>query len=258
MTLDDPHIERFCRQIILPEIGAGGQERLCRGRVLLAGLSAPGATALAYVAAAGVRHFGIAGPAANVSPADAAAPFGVGMEEVGEPWGSAAAALLHRANPEAAIETLAEEVARAPGAWDVLLASGTNRSRMCRANLLSLEARVPLVAVAAGVRGGCLVGLAGHDPEAPCAACVPDLEARLDLGPERGAATAIAAGIIGTLAAVEILKQLLAVGLPPAGRLVRYDPGDPELHGIALRKDPSCRVCGPGGRLRASAAARVA
>jgi adenylyltransferase/sulfurtransferase len=180
------------------------------------------------------------------------------MEEVGRSWGSAVAALVHRANPEATIETLGEEAALAPGAWDVVLASGTSCSRLHRLNLICLEAHVPLVVVVAAKRGACLVGLVGPDPEAPCAACVPDLEAHLDLGPARGAGSAIAAGIIGTLAAVEILKQLLAVGVPPAGRLVRYDHGDPELRSIPLRKDPSCAVCGPAGRRRTSPAARIA
>ncbi len=246
MMLDDRHVERFCRQIIVPEIGAAGQEGLLRGRVLLSDLSPPGTTALVYLAAAGVRHFGAAGLTGDVAPMDATAPFGVTMAHVGHPRATALAEVIRRVNPEATVETPMDGTGIEPGSWDVVLASGGDTARLRRTNVLCLEAHVPLIAVAAGARGGCLVGLAGHDPEAPCVACVTDLETRLDMGDPREATNAVAAGIIGALAAVEAVKQLLGIGAPPAGRFIRYDPSAAELQTASLQKDPRCALCGPG------------
>ena len=60
MTLDDHNIERFSRQIILPELGAEGQVLLLRSRILFVTLEPAVATGLVYLAAAGVGRLGLA------------------------------------------------------------------------------------------------------------------------------------------------------------------------------------------------------
>ena len=54
--------QRYARQIALPEIGLGGQERLRAGRVLLIGAGGLGSPAALYLAAAGVGTLGIVDP----------------------------------------------------------------------------------------------------------------------------------------------------------------------------------------------------
>jgi hypothetical protein len=52
--LDAAAIQRYARQITLPEIGADGQERICRARVVVAGGDLAAETAARYLEAAGV------------------------------------------------------------------------------------------------------------------------------------------------------------------------------------------------------------
>ncbi|RLB88271.1 MAG: molybdopterin biosynthesis protein MoeB, partial [Deltaproteobacteria bacterium] len=52
--------ERYARQIKLPQIGASGQEKLARSRVLIAGVGGLGSLTSLYLAAAGVGHLIIA------------------------------------------------------------------------------------------------------------------------------------------------------------------------------------------------------
>ena len=59
--LSDPQIERYSRQIILPQVGGKGQERLLQASVLVSGDSSLQAEALLYLAAAGVGRLGIYG-----------------------------------------------------------------------------------------------------------------------------------------------------------------------------------------------------
>lgn len=53
-------MERYSRQILLPEIGEEGQKRIAAGRVLIVGAGGLGSPVALYLAAAGVGHIGIA------------------------------------------------------------------------------------------------------------------------------------------------------------------------------------------------------
>ncbi|NOT53159.1 MAG: hypothetical protein HOP18_01000, partial [Deltaproteobacteria bacterium] len=57
--LTDDQIERYSRQIILPQVGGKGQEQLLRARVLLNGTGPLQETAVVYLAAVGIGTIGI-------------------------------------------------------------------------------------------------------------------------------------------------------------------------------------------------------
>ena len=54
MAMTDEQIERYSRHIILKEVGAKGQKKLLKGKVLIIGAGGLGAPAALYLAAAGV------------------------------------------------------------------------------------------------------------------------------------------------------------------------------------------------------------
>ena len=59
MAMTDEQIERYSRHIILKEVGAKGQKKLLKGKVLIIGAGGLGAPAAMYLAAAGVGIIGI-------------------------------------------------------------------------------------------------------------------------------------------------------------------------------------------------------
>ncbi len=83
---------------------------------------------------------------------------------------------------------------------------------------------------------------AGH----PCYRCLfrepppPDLVPRCE---EAGILGAIA-GVLGTLQAVEVLKELLGLGESLDGTLLLYDAMRARFHPIRIAKDPECPACG--------------
>ena len=52
MAMTDEQIERYSRHIILKEVGAKGQKKLLKGKVLIIGAGGLGAPAAMYLAAA--------------------------------------------------------------------------------------------------------------------------------------------------------------------------------------------------------------
>src|ERR1035437_426827 len=55
-------IERYARQVLIPDVGVQGQRRLKNARVLVVGAAGLGSPALVYLAAAGVGTTGVADP----------------------------------------------------------------------------------------------------------------------------------------------------------------------------------------------------
>jgi hypothetical protein len=211
MTLTEAQIERYSRQILLPEVGGRGQERLLAVRILVAGDGAAAATAATLLGRAGV-----------------------GALDVSETIGT-----LPEPSPDCRVERhpSLEQAPRADAVLDLtpdtVLAAVLGHGR---------QARRPFVL------GGLPTGvdvivytLVGR----PCVACLgPN---RLETRRARRAEDleAPAAMALGALAASEVLRVLLLS--PSAGRttLVSMRTGQtvatelPATHGCALCGDPT-------------------
>jgi adenylyltransferase/sulfurtransferase len=107
--------------------------------------------------------------------------------------------------------------------------------------------RKPLVAAALSPFEGQLSTFraylgAGH----PCYRCLfrepppPDMVPRCE---EAGILGAVA-GVMGTLQAVEVLKELLGLGDSLDGTLLIYEALRARFHRIRIAKDPECPTCG--------------
>ena len=61
-------------------------------------------------------------------------------------------------------------------------------------------------------------------------------------------------GIIGSLQANEALKLIVGYGEPLVGRLLTFDAQSTRFGEVKVRRDPSCPVCGEGGRASTTSA----
>jgi len=245
--LTDPQIERFSRQIILPQIGARGQVRLLASRVLFVHLGPAASTTLAYLSAAGIGELGLVDEA-PVSPDDVrGAPLAHCRVNVGQPRPEAAARLAAALHPEVRTAAFADPgAALAAGSWSLAVFGSSEAAAACNRGIVS--GRVPgLVVGDMPGHEGWLAGIAGHLPEVPCFACAtPDLHAAA-AGPPHGDGTppevSCLAGIMGTLTAIEAVKLILGIGTPVLGRILTCDPDTLTTRIAPLTKDPHCPVC---------------
>jgi len=248
--LSDAEFHRYARHLILDEVGEEGQAKLRRARVLVIGAGGLGSPALLYLAAAGIGTLGIADDdkvdLTNLQRQVAHRTDTLGWAKV-----DSAARAIGEMNPHVQVirhrQRLTEENADLVAGYDLVLDGSDNfgtryvladacfkhRKPMVWASLLRFEGQLSVFKPWEG--GPCYRCLFS---EAPPPGLVPRCE-------EAGILGAVA-GVMGTLQAVEVLKEILGLGDSLSGRLVLYDALSTEFRSFKAAKDPTCATCGKG------------
>lgn len=249
MTLSDEQLDRYSRHIILKEIGGAGQTRLLGTHVAIIGVGGIGCPAVQSLAAAGIGRLTlIDGDTVSLSNLQRQTLFGTA--DIGRLKVDAAAEAIARLNPDVAVERHAiridagnaEELLRGT---DVVIDGCDNfETRMIVADVL-LKLRIPLVSAAIGQFDGQLAVYRGWEADKPCYHCLvgndPD---RPDVScADQGVLGALTA-VMGSLAAMEAIRQIVGFGEDSAGRLLLIDSLTMRFRTVALPKDPGCRCAG--------------
>lgn len=251
MAITDAQLHRYARHVILEEVGEEGQEALLAAKVLIVGAGGLGAPLLLYLAAAGVGTIGVIDDdSVDLSNLQRQIVHATGA--VGTPKVESAAETIARINPEIELVPIAERLTaeNAPAIIDGydLVADGTdNFATRYLLNDACYLAGKTLVSGALMRFEGQLSTFKAHlGGDNPCYRCLfrdppPDgLVPRCD---EAGIFGAVA-GVVGSIQAAEILKELLGLGRSLSGRLMLYDALEPRFQTISVKPDPSCPLCG--------------
>jgi len=236
---------RYTRQIILPEIGQAGQEKLKRARVLIIGAGGLGSPAAFYLAAAGVGTLGLCdGDTVELSNLQRQILYST--RDLGRKKVTSAHKTLADINPNmqiivhdcfAAPEHIAQLISR----YDFVLDCTDSYASKFLINDACVTAGKPFChGGAAQFCGQTTVWLPGIG--APCCRCF-----FREVPPQRGKQGILgaAAGVIGCLQAAEAVKYITGAGKPLTGALLFYDALEGGFHRVALPKAaPDCPVCG--------------
>jgi len=250
MEITEERLHRYARHIILDEVGEEGQIKLLQSRVLIIGAGGLGSPVLMYLAAAGVGTLGVIDDDA-VDITNLQRQIAHTTARVGTPKVESATATIAALNPEINVngynERLTAANARAIIADYDLVADGSDNfpTRYLVNDACYLEKK-PLVTAAMLRFEGQATTLKAYEDGNPCYRCIfpsappPDIAPRCE---EAGIFGALA-GVVGTMQATEILKELLGLGTGLAGRLLLYDAMDVMLRTVAIPKNPDCPLCG--------------
>ncbi|MGQ0675489.1 MAG: HesA/MoeB/ThiF family protein [Rhodospirillales bacterium] len=258
MALTEAQELRYARHLILDEVGEEGQERLLKSRVLVVGAGGLGSPLLMYLAAAGVGMLGVVDDDA-VDLTNLQRQIVHSTEAVGRPKVDSAAESLRRLNPDIKIERHklrldAANAERLIAQYDVVADGSDNFDTRYALNDACHRLKKPLVSASLYRFEGQLTtyaawrGRVGEEGGGPCLRCVfrdkppPDQVPRCETAGILGAV----AGVMGTLQATEVLKELLGLGQSLSGRLLLYDALSAETRLIKLKRDPACPTCGQG------------
>jgi adenylyltransferase/sulfurtransferase len=101
----------------------------------------------------------------------------------------------------------------------------------------------PLVSAALSQFDGQIATFKGYETDKPCYRCfVPSAPDMVQNCAEAGILGAVA-GVLGTLQATEVLKEILGIGESLAGKIMIYDALYSQMRTIKLPKDPACKFC---------------
>ncbi len=253
MDLDfsEAEIARYSRHILLPEVGGTGQARLRAARVLIVGAGGLGSPLLLYLAAAGVGTIGLVDHD-RVELSNLQRQIAHGMDDLGRPKVASATAAAARINPEVTIRPLparleAGNVAELIADYDIVCDGTDNFATRFLVADACVAARRTLVSAAVLRFEGQLATFKPHaGPDLPCYRCLYPAPPPPDLVPSCSEAGVLGAvtGVMGTLQATEVLKELLGIGESLAGRLLIWDALAARMRTIRLKRDPGCACCG--------------
>jgi molybdopterin-synthase adenylyltransferase len=253
LTADE--LERYARHIVLREVGGPGQAALGRARVLVVGAGGLGAPALLYLAAAGVGTLGVVDDDA-VSLSNLQRQVIHATPDVGRPKVESAAAAIARLNPHVKVETQAVRL-EAANALDLisrydLVADGSdNFATRYLVSDTCFHAGKPLVTAAVGIFDGTLTTIRAHErgkdgrpnptyrclfPEPPPAGTVPACA-------EAGILGALT-GVVGSLVALEVLREIVGFGEGLVGRLLMIDARAMRFETLSYAWDPANPLSG--------------
>src|SRR3546814_188238 len=111
----------------------------------------------------------------------------------------------------------------------------------------ALNARIPLVSAAVGQFEGQLASFRGWEADKPCYRCFVGSDPARDEAScaDQGVLGALT-GVIGSWAALEVIRELVRFGEDAAGRLTLFDALSMRVRTLSLPKDPACPACGSG------------
>ena len=256
MNLDfsDDEIRRYSRHILLQDVGGTGQAKLRDASVLIVGAGGLGSPLVLYLAAAGVGRIGLVDDdevdISNLQRQIAHTTAGIGRPKV-DTAADAALAInptiridRHRFRLDrdnildlfAQYDIICDGTDNFPTRFLISDACVLARKTLVSAAVLRFEGQLavfkPQIATEDGSHYPCYRCLY---PEPPPPGMVPTCS-------EAGVLGAVT-GVMGTLQATEVLKEILGIGETMAGRLLIWDALATRFRTVRLQADPHCTSC---------------
>ncbi|WP_346839505.1 HesA/MoeB/ThiF family protein [Microbulbifer sp. SAOS-129_SWC] len=246
--LSRKELQRYSRQIMLPQVGEGGQEKLAAARVMIVGLGGLGSPAALYLAAAGVGELHLVdGDHVDLSNLQRQVLYKTNHRDKSK--AQVAAQQLAAANPEIRVHAhacMAEEswLRERMKSIDLVLDCTDNLeirhtlNRVCRA--------AGRAVVMASVRGfsGQLISFDFARQPSPCYACLfPPRDEEVVENCSTAGVIGPALGVVGSMQALEAIRFLLGQQPASLARLHLFEAQTLELRPLQLQSDNGCPVC---------------
>ena len=247
--LTDDELERYARQIVLPQVGGVGQRRLKAASVAVVGAGGIGSAVIPSLAGAGIGRLTIIDDDVVDRTNLQRQPI-FRDDRVGQSKAQLAAEFVSSLNPNVKVvavqQRLTSENAEAILQGHDLVIDGCDNfaTRLTVGDTLT-RLHVPLVSAAAVQFQGQVALFRGWEADKPCYRCfVGDAfdTDDCDTCAEQGVLGALTA-TVGSFGALMAIRAIVGVGEDVAGSLFLFDGARLDWRNIRLPKDPNCRTC---------------
>lgn len=250
MDMNDDELLRYSRQVMLPQIGIEGQQKIRQSKVLLFGAGGLGSPVAMYLVAAGIGELTIVDPD-KVDITNLQRQILHTTKDVDKNKVDSAKQALVEINPLTKIRTFKttlenELLEKEIDACNVVVDATDNFQSRFAINAACVKTKTALVSGAA-LRFEGQVCVFDMQSASACYQCLfpkfgeesRELEESCSETGILGSVT----GLIGSIQATEVIKLLTNVGQVLSNRLLLIDALNMEWHSVKINKDPKCEVC---------------
>ncbi|MGA2971525.1 MAG: HesA/MoeB/ThiF family protein [Candidatus Bathyarchaeia archaeon] len=239
--------EFYSRQVVLSELGGGGQKKLKDAEVAVVGIGGLGSVSALYLSLAGLGRLTLVDQD-TVEMNNLHRQVLFSLDDIRYPKVEAAARRISMINPEVKVNAVpenleAENVSAILDGADCVVDGLDNMQTRYIINRYCVERKIPFVfGGAIGMEGNVAVF---KSPETPCLQCVlPGLDdADLPTCDTRGVLGATT-GIVGAIQALEAIKVLAGIEPKSRGKLLIFDFAQSEYRTVNLSIRADCEICG--------------
>lgn len=242
MTLSETERKRYDRQILIPDMGEEGQERLKKAKILIAGAGGLGSPIAMYLTAAGVGKI-------RVVDHDSVDLTNLNRQvlhwdkDLGRRKTDSALEKLAGLNPHVQIDTVGETITESNvmelvKGFDGIVDAMDNLATRYLLNKSAVMHNIPFFHGAVrGFEGRAMTIIPGRTA---CLRCmyrgpVPD---------EKFPVIGVTPGVIGIIQATEVIKYIVGIGELLTNRLLIYDGLELKLTEFKVKRNPNCDHCG--------------
>ncbi|MEC8100126.1 MAG: HesA/MoeB/ThiF family protein [Pseudomonadota bacterium] len=251
MDLTEKNLERYSRNILLPEIGGNGQQKLLNAKVLVVGAGGLGSPVIMYLAALGVGNITIVDHD-KVELSNLQRQIIHNTENIGVQKSESAAKFVKKLNPEINITCLNEKLSEKNAdnlisKHDIIADGSDNFETRYLVADKSFILKKTLVAAAITKYEGQISTWKRNNNKIdyPCFRCLFPNKPTNSLVNNCSSNGVIGSlgGFMGSLQATEIIKEILDIGTTLAGYINLYDVLNNNFRKIKINVDPNCFFC---------------
>jgi adenylyltransferase/sulfurtransferase len=247
--LNESQKQRYLRNLILPEIGESGQEKLLRAKVLVIGAGGLGSPVLLYLSAAGVGNIGVVDDdvveLSNLQRQVIHSEKNLGQKKV-----TSAQEKISDLNPDVNFKIFSERATseslrKISVDYDFILDATDNFPTRFLINEICHEQKKPLIFAAVKGFLGQVSTFKSYQKNNPCYACFnPNIVGENFSLPlfEKGILGSVA-GTIGALQATTLINEILGIGESLVGKILLFDFLQNNFRKVTLKKNPGCKIC---------------
>jgi adenylyltransferase/sulfurtransferase len=246
MKFTKKQIDRYSRQIILKKIGIVGQKKLLKSSVLIVGAGGLGSPIAIYLAALGVGKIGIVDKD-NVEISNLSRQIIFTTNDIKKNKSSAAINKLRKINPDLQLHSFnknltMQNINRVAKNFDIIVDGSDNFRTRFLINDYCLKNQKILVSGAISKFDGQVYTFNFSNKKSPCLRCfIPKMPSNPDIDNcEYDGILGTLGGIIGSIQANEVIKEILGIGDTLCGHILIINALKLSFRKVKLNKRSDC------------------